>query len=468
MSPRSALVLAACALLVLAFAPAQYFGRQEDDLMVFLAARALTLGRYCALTSPGCPAITMVSPLWPALLAPLAAFCERTGPFQAAAALLLALTPVAVWAWLRRRSDETTALLGAALFASCPLVLSQSGVLMTEVPFIALSLAALAASEESRAPLTGALGAALVLTRSAGLAMLPGLAAPFFARRRWGPAAVVVLPGAFAFAAWTLWCRARTGSLGKLSIAAATYSGAGVSAPLRALARNARWYASEIGGCFLPARLADGPMATLLGLALGAAAAYGLVRALRKRRDDPAAWSLLGSAALLSLWGWQYERYLLPLIPLAIWALAQGLGRWAKPALWTLLAVQLGAQTLPRLGHPGPWTEPELARTYSWLSARPSPALLASTQPLRDSWYAGMAGTSLPDSATAADLATALKSGRVSFIVRVDGQDYGLNGDPAAPLRRRVETLYGFLDDERYFRKLHAEPAERATVYAPR
>ncbi len=436
--------------------------------MVFLAARALTLGRYCALTSPGCPAITMVSPLWPALLAPLAAFCERPGPFQAAAALLLALTPVAVWAWLRRRTDETTALLGAALFASCPLVLAQSGVLMTEVPFTGIFFVALVASEDARASMTGVFAAALVLTRSAGLAVVPGLAAPFAGRKRWGPTTVVVLPAAFAFTAWTLWCRARTGTLGKLSIAAATYSGAGWSAPLRAVARNARWYASEWGGCFLTPRLVDSGFSIALGAALGAASAYGLFRALRKRRDDPAACSLIGSVLVLAAWGWQYERYLLPLIPLLVWTLALGLGRWAKPALWTLLALQLGAQTLPRLGRPGPWAEPELSRTYAWLAEQPTPALLASTQPLRDSWHAGMAGTSLPDSATAAEFADALKAGHVSFVLRVDGQDYGLSSDAKAPLRLRVETLYGFLDDGRFFRKLHDDAAEHAAVYAPR
>ncbi len=436
--------------------------------MVFLAARALTSGRYCALTSPGCPAITMVAPVWPALLTPLALFCERPGPFQAAAGLLLALTPVAVWAWLRRRADETMALLGAALFASCPLVLAQSGVLMTEVPFTTLLLAGLWSAESGRAAATGALGAALVLTRAAGLAVLPGLAAPFVGRKKIAPPAVVVLPAALAFAAWTLWCRARSGGLGKLSIAAATYAGAGWSGPLRAAARNAYWYASEWGGCFLPPRLVDGPAAAALGAALGATAAWGLMRSLRRRRDDPAAWALAGSVLLLAFWGWQYERYLLPLIPLSVWALAQGLGRAAKPALAVLLALQLGAQTLPRLGRPGPWDRPELSRTYAWLAARPGPALLSSTQPLRDSWHAGMAGASLPDSATAAALASALKARRVNFVLRADGQDYGLSNDPNAAPRRRVEALYGFLDDERFFLKLHEEPAERAALYAPR
>src|SRR4051812_31355128 len=67
---RPALVLAACALLVLAFAPAQYFARQQDDAMYLIGAKALTSGRFCLLTSPGCPPLTSIDPGWSLLLAP--------------------------------------------------------------------------------------------------------------------------------------------------------------------------------------------------------------------------------------------------------------------------------------------------------------------------------------------------------------------------------------------------------------
>ncbi|MFI5346105.1 MAG: phospholipid carrier-dependent glycosyltransferase [Elusimicrobiota bacterium] len=465
---RSVLVLAACALLVLAFAPAQYFARQQDDALYLIGARALTSGRFCILTSPGCPALTSIDPGWPMILAPLALFTDRPVFFQILSALLLALAPAAVWAWLRRRTDEITALLAAALFASCPLVLEQSGVVMSEIPFVLALVASLAASESGSPAWTGGLGAALLLVRTAGFGALPGLLLPFALRRRPAEIARSFVPPALAAAGWWIWCLLHTGSVGKFELLPSTYQAADLLKPFSVAASNLPFYLSEAGGCFLPPKWAASPAAPLLGAALAAAAAYGLFRAVRARRDDPAAWALIGSSLLLAVWGWQYERYLIPLIPLLLWALASGLGRAAKPALAVLLALQLGGQTLPRLSRPGVWSEPELSRTYAWLAGRPRPALLSSTQPVRDGWLSGLPDVALPVANDAAEFAAALKSSRVSLILRVDGQDYGLQSDPRAVLRLRVENAYRNLDDARYFRKIHEEPAERAAVYEPR
>lgn len=465
--PRSALVLAACALLVLAFAPAQYFGRQQDDVLYYLGARALASGRYCVLTAPGCPPLAMVNPAWPALLAPLALLGESPAPLQALSALLLALTPAVLWLWLRRRTDEATALLGAALFASCPLALAQAGVVMSEVPYTLLLLGGLLAADAGKAGAAGAASAALLMTRTAGLAAVPGLLAPF-RRRRPAALAAAVLPPVLAFAAWSAWSVRAAGAVGKFDLLPATYGGGRWFRSAAVAAANARWYAAGWGGCFLPARASDGPLPVLLGAALAAAAAAGVRRALRRRRDDPAAWALLGSAALLLVWGWQYERYLIPLLPLLVWALAEGLGRRARPALGALLALQLAFQVAPRLGRPSPWAAPELARTYAWLAARPRPALLTSAQPVRDGWLSGLPQTALPVAPDAAAFAAALKRMRVSLVLRADGQDYGLAADPQSSLRGSVESAFSALDDARLFRVVHAEPSERARVYEPR
>ena len=465
--PRSAAVLAACVLLVLAFAPAQYFGRQQDDLLYFIGARALTAGRYCLLTTPGCPPLTLINPAWPALLAPLFLLTERPGPFQAFSALLLAAAPIALWAWLRRRADETTALLAAALFASCPLVLAQSGVVMTEAPYLLFFLAMLACVEKRRSAAAGAFGAALLMTRTAGLAVMPALLLPFARPKTWRDFARAAAAPVLASALWAAWSWSRGRTVGKFDLLPATYGGGGWSKPFAVAAANAKFYLAEWGGCFLTPARAGGALAPMLGATLAAAAAWGLVGALRRRADDPAAWSLLGTAFLLLVWGWQYERYLIPLLPLLLWALAAGLGRAAKPALGVLLGLQLVAQTLPRLGRPSPWAEPELARTYAWLAQRPAPNLLSSTEPVRDGWLSGLPNMPLPVAAHDEDFAPALKAAGVRYVLRADGQDYGLQADETSALRREVERIYRRLEDPRHFRKVHEEPAERAAVYEP-
>jgi len=465
--PRSAFVLAACALLVLAFAPAQYFGRQQDDVLYLVGARALSAGRYCLLTSPGCPPLTMVNPAWPALLAPLSWLTEGVGLFQAASALVLALVPAALWLWLRRRTDETTALLAAALYASSPLVLSQSGTVMSEAPFTLALLGLLISADAGRPLAAGLASALLLLTRTAGVSALPALAV-FLRKRDPREAAAALLPPVLAFGAWSAWSWSKIRSVDKFSMFSFTYGSGAPAKLVRVAASNARFYAAEWGGSFTPPSLSAGALALVLGAALCAVALRGLVLALRARRDDPAALALAGTALMLAVWGWQYERYLIPLLPLLLWALAAGLGRAAKPALAVLLVLQLGAQTLPRLGRPSPWAEPELKRTYAWLAARPGPGLLTSATPVRDGWLSGLPSLPLPSVEGDAEFAAALKAARVTYVLRVEGLDFGLLADADAVPRREVERVHRRLEDPKLFRRIHEEPDERAFVYEPR
>ena len=233
----------------------------------------MTSWRSCLLTTPGCPPLTTIDPGWSMMLSPLALFTTRPGPFQAFSALLLAAAPAALWAWLRRRTDEAAALLAAALFASCPLVLAQSGVVMSEVPYILLLLGTMAAAESGRAALTGASAAALVLTRTAGLSALPGLLLPFARARRLRDLARAAIPPALAAGAWAAWCWSKIGSMSKFNLLPSTYGGARWTKPAAVAAANARWYLGEWGGCFLPPSRADGALAAALGAALAAVTA---------------------------------------------------------------------------------------------------------------------------------------------------------------------------------------------------
>ena len=307
----------------------------------------------------------------------------------------------------------------------------------------------------------------MLFRSTAGVAALPALAV-FLKKRKPREGALALLPPLLAFGAWSAWSWSKIHAVDKFSMFSLTYGAAPQAKLARVAASNARYYAAEWGGAFLPPSLAAGALAPLLGALLAAAALRGLYLALRARRDDPAAWALAGTGVMLAVWGWQYERYLIPLLPLLLWALAAGLGRAAKPALAALLVMQLGAQTLPRLGRPSPWAEPELAKTYAWLAALPGTNLLSSAEPVRDGWLSGLPSRALPLVPADEDFAAALKAARVTVILRVEGQDYGLDADATATPRRELERAYRRLEDPKRFRKIHEEPGERAFVYEPR
>ncbi|MDX6769115.1 MAG: hypothetical protein SF051_06250 [Elusimicrobiota bacterium] len=454
--------LSAASLLILSFAPAQYFGRQQDEVLYLVAAEALASGRYCHLTMPGCPPLVSATPGLPLLLAPLAWFADAPGYFQAFAALLAAAAPWAAWLWLRRLLAPTPALLGALLVGTSPLLLSQSGAPMSEAPYLLASLAFLAAVEDGRDGRAGLLWLLATQLRPAGLSLAPALAA--WARgRKVRALAWAAGPALVAAALWAAWSRAATGGVQEGAELAAAYGGR----PLRLAAvalDNTRELRAALGGSHLPPALAAGPVAVALGALLAAAAAWG-ARALLKRRDDPGAWALAGAAAMHLAWPWHYERYLIPLLPLLWRTVAEALGKRAVPVLAVLLAAQAAFQVAPRLGRPSPWARPELARTYAWLAAVPGPWLLASAAPLRDGWWTGKPATGLPAGADAAALARALKERRARFILRQEGLDLGLSDAANAPDAAALDAAGRALEDERFFRAVARFPEERSAVY---
>jgi hypothetical protein len=453
--------LSAASLLLLAFAPAQYFGRQQDEVLYLVAAKALASGRYCHLTVPGCPPLVSATPGWPLLLAPLAALTERPGLLQAFSALLGALVPWASWLWLRRRLPPAPALLAALLAGTSPLLLSQAGAPMSEVPYLLVSLAWLAAVEDGKAGRAGALWLLATQLRPAGLSLAGALARWRRDGRGLARAALPALAGA---ALWALWSRAASGSVQEGAELAEAYAGRLGRLPAVAL-DNARELLGALGGSHLPPALGYSAPAAALGGALLLLALAGCAALLRRRREDPGAWALLGAVAMHAVWPWHYERYLIPLLPLLWRAAGEALGRRAAPVLGALLAAQLLFQAAPRLGRPSPWESPELAGAYAWLSAAPGTWTLASAAPLRDGWWTGRPAVPLPPAADAAAFASALKAARVRYVLRQDGLDLALSDAARAPAARGLAEAAARLEDASRYRLAAAFPAEQARVY---
>ena len=455
--------LAAGSALVLMSAPAQYLGRQQDDLLYIVASQSLARGSYRLSTVVGRPLIPMITPGWPALLLPISwLFPRHLGAYEAFAAALQALVPWACYAWLRRREVSVAAsLLAALLCASSPLLLSQAGAVMSETPFLLAELALLAALDSPRrdGKTAGAWLAGLLLLRPAAAALFPATLAPLRRKARqlaWAAAMPALALGAWAFLGW-LAARGAPTEAGKRAFQGRSwlhpFALGGLDKPL--------FYARALGGAFLPRSWAEAGGAAALGALLLALAAWGCVKALRRRTDEPAVWALGGTAALHLAWGWTYERYWIPMLPLLWWACATALGRRAAPALGALLALQL-AFGAPAWVLGTSWRTPELSGTYSWLASNlPPDAALASAAYLRDGYYAGRPSAPLPDADGPAEFARQLAAQRVRYVLWQDGLDIG----GAAALEDKLARAQASLSDPRYFTTIHEDDTERARVY---
>ena len=399
----SCLALAASSLLILYCAPAQYLGRQQDDLLYIISSHALSSGHYRLFTVPGSPPLLMISPGFPALLLPLTWFAgERYGLYQAFSALIMAAIPWFLWAWLKKKTDHLSALFIAVLFATSPLILIQSGTVMSEGPYLLITLALLTALDRPDAGiLRGALALLLTQVRHAGLSMMPAMLLRPILKKRWKETAWMSTLPLSGMILWTLWSRSVSTShqinfrLWELML---SYGGqAGTRAWLVVL-DNAQYYLGSWGSCYLPIALADGPAAVILGASLGVASIIGSIRLLRQDLAEPVVLMLAGALILHALWPYQYQRYLIPLLPWLLLTAALGFGRRGCAALALLLAAQLGFETRPWLMGPNSWTSVELQQTYGWIKSHSSPSdILASPMPVRDGFYATRPGLPLPD-----------------------------------------------------------------------
>ncbi|MBI4345538.1 MAG: hypothetical protein HY553_01700 [Elusimicrobia bacterium] len=462
---RDPWLLAAASFLILAAAPAQYLGRQHDDILFVVASHALSLGHYALFTSPGAPPLHHVWPGVPAMYLPVTwAFGDQAWAYQAFAALVLAACPWAIWGWLRARISREGALLAALVFASSPLVLAQSGCVMSEGPYTLLAAILLLLLQAPRPdyPRSGWVLFALALSRPASLPALPAAAARPVLGRRWAESARLLGPAAAGLAAWWAWSWLRAGSLQETGEWAVSFAGRGLGGALGLMGSNARFYLEAMGSGLLPAALA--PAAPAAGAAVFAAAAAGAWRRLRRDRSDAAMLMLALAVPMHLAWGWQYERYLIPLLPLILAAGAEALGRRAAWALGAALACQL-AFHVPKHLAPSPVATPELAQTYRWLREHSREGeVLASPLYVRDSYYTGRPSLPLADATDSGALSELSKRWRVRYIVWQD-LDLGLSLERTSALRAGLDHIRELLEDPKRFRRAFVDVAGNAAVY---
>jgi len=470
------LLIAGCAVVQLLCLPGHYLGWAHDDVIYALAARSLLGGAYTLGISPGLPPLTEMTPGWPLLLAP-AALVSADSPagYQLWSWLWLVLCDVLVWLWLRRRLEAGTAAAAAALFALNPLVLSRSGVVMSEVPFLAVMLALLLRLE-SRAGLRGwqsGLGLGFAwLVRPGALPLLPAVWGWYLWKRRYREAAYSAAVAAAVVLLWKAWVGLAGRSIAEISELAMTLPGQGASG----LAGTALWNVSHAltlwGRSALPwAAPPASTSALCVGTVLAFLAAAGLApfafRALvvllsrgprgdirrgdgSGRRYETAVVYLAGGILMHAVWPWWYERYLVSFLPFLIWGLASLAAarlprRWAAAALAAAVLLPLPAQGTRLMRGDRARQRPELMRTYAWIRANtPAYALLTSPFYARDAFYTGRPSVPLPVRAAesaAGDLAGRLRRARVGYLLWQDIPDLGSSLGPRFVWTRRLRRL---------------------------
>ncbi|HEU4557433.1 MAG TPA: hypothetical protein VFS20_06265 [Longimicrobium sp.] len=437
----------------LAFVPVLHPG---GDNAVYLAlARSLLDGGYRDLFDPARPVHTQFPPGWPLMIA--AGLTLGLKPWVGPKLIVVAFSAAAValtYFWIRRRRRPDLALGVAFLVAVSPGVVALSHWELSDVPFWAITTAALLAWERlprgrnGRAALAAVLTVCAYLTRSAGLPLMLAAAVWLAFRRRWAQLGIYLAVVAPPTAAWLLWTRAQGGYATLIAASNAyapdhgTVQGAG--GLLDRFGENAVAYT----GRFLPTLLADAATAPVVALSVAiiALAIYGWSRRVR-RPGVAELWVPLYVGMLLA-WNpqWSGERLLLPLYPALLMYAGDGvtrLGRMA-PAVWRGAGRFLAPAALLLAALPGLAGAVRDGSTCRAASAYGAAACLAPA------WQdfleiAAYAGRELPANAVVLSRKPALfyaESG-------LPGRTYPLTREPAALIdtARRAGARYLLLDN---------------------
>ncbi len=323
-------------------------GAIQDDATYVILAKSIATGEgYRQLNLPGAPNVTHYPPGYPLFLAGLwrlwPDFPNNVVLFKYANALLLALAAVGAYAFARRRAQLGAVSAGAAAVAgtACVLVLYVTGVVLSEPLFLALLFPALMVGEDavhegkaSRAVAAGALGGALALVRTIGIAFLPAVIIALLFKRRWKSAAAALAAGAAVLAPWQLWAAEHAddvpavvaGKYGSyLSWMLSGYSEGGWSYARAVVTKNLGDLQHLLDYLMMPV-----VSSWMRGLALGAAVAillFGLTRLAR--RTPVTALFVLGYGGIVLLWPFEVIRFVMAGFPLLALVFVAGLA-----ALW--------------------------------------------------------------------------------------------------------------------------------------
>ncbi len=317
-------------------------GIYHDDAIYLVGAKSLAEGNgYRIDSAPGTPLQTKYPPLWPAMLAAV---------WKAAPAYPANLPWFAMLAWLclpfaallssRLFRDEgfgerEAAGLGA-MVALSPAAVIPATLLLSELPFLALLLAALLLARRDRIALAGLAAGLAFLTRTAALPLIAAVPLWLVLERRWRSGARFAAFMAPAVVGWQLWTRAHTGSPGDaMTLFYTSYLGYwkldAANGGLAEMVWENTAMLLESLGRLIAYDEEGGFLAITIQRVLAAASIAGIVRLFRQGRFR--AYSIFAAIYSVQLLLWNYPpsaRFVLPLLPLAVagaWTEFSRLGR---------------------------------------------------------------------------------------------------------------------------------------------
>jgi dolichyl-phosphate-mannose-protein mannosyltransferase len=320
----------------------------DNGVYVALSRSLVQRHDYLSIHDPVATPHTYYPPGYPAILA--VASVLGIQPWLPIKFLTVAFSVAGVvlsYFWMRRRTTPSIALFAAGVTAISPGLLKMSSFELSDVPFWALCVLALWALENvprearARVLIGGLATAAAYLTRTAALPMVVAIIGWLMWQKRWRQVALfaaLVLP---AMAWWYWWTHSNVAGndygnqFWYLDVYAPELGRANVGALLARIPANIKQY----GNVMLPLLFRGVPGPFIFGLLLLGLAIAGWAIRLRRFGLSEVFFPLYGGMLFLCPPPWAGERYLLPIIPLA-------LAYSAEAVLWLVQRVR-ATLTLP-------------------------------------------------------------------------------------------------------------------------
>ncbi|MEW5916162.1 MAG: hypothetical protein AB1762_07140 [Gemmatimonadota bacterium] len=319
-------------------------GSIQDDATYVVLGKSLASGDgYRQLNLPDQPQVAHYPPAYPLLLAVLwklwPEFPHNLVLFKYVNAVLLALGALGAYAYARKRLllGSVPAAAGALTGTTCVLVLYVVGIVLSEPLFLALLFPTLIAGDKAAdagTPLSaltaGALGGLLTLVRTIGIVFLPALVLVLLMRRHWRAAGAALLGGLCFIAPWQIWAYVNGGDITPaLSGKYGSYLGwmldgyrqGGWDFAVNVVTKNVSGLGLLLNDAVMPVSLRWMRIPTFV-LAL-AVLLFGLTRL--QKRTPVVMLFLSGYLAIMLLWPFEVNRFLMVIFPLVTLPFTLGL-----------------------------------------------------------------------------------------------------------------------------------------------